>query len=330
MIECIFTIDYEIYGNGQGSLRELVYAPTKKLVEIFHNWNAFLVFFVEVAELERIEEYNTDDAIRAIMQQVRELYMQGFEIGLHLHPQWYNARFENGKWLLDYREYNLCELPKKRIYQIVDQAISYFRESLGVADFTPFSFRAGNWLFQPTQDAANVLAERGIKVDSSVFKGGLQRQHKMDYRRALSNGYYWPFSDNVNVSDPNGKLLELPIYTQMVPCWKMLTSKRMGIQRTSFSTVKSSFDKIYRLLNLTRFKYPLKLDFCRMTVEELIRMFDCIIQEDQDDPASFRPIVAIGHTKDLTDFETIEFFLSYLRQKKIAISTFNKIYPKCE
>ena len=24
MIECVFTVDYEIYGNGQGSLRELV------------------------------------------------------------------------------------------------------------------------------------------------------------------------------------------------------------------------------------------------------------------------------------------------------------------
>ena len=27
MIECIFTIDYEIYGNGEGSLQQLVYEP---------------------------------------------------------------------------------------------------------------------------------------------------------------------------------------------------------------------------------------------------------------------------------------------------------------
>jgi len=32
MIDCIFTIDYEIYGNGEGSLRELVYEPTQKFV----------------------------------------------------------------------------------------------------------------------------------------------------------------------------------------------------------------------------------------------------------------------------------------------------------
>ena len=35
MIECIFTIDYEIYGNGQGSLKELVYDPMERLLAIF-------------------------------------------------------------------------------------------------------------------------------------------------------------------------------------------------------------------------------------------------------------------------------------------------------
>ena len=35
MIECIFTIDYEIYGNGQGLLRDQVYEPARKLKEVF-------------------------------------------------------------------------------------------------------------------------------------------------------------------------------------------------------------------------------------------------------------------------------------------------------
>ena len=63
MIECIFTIDYEIYGNGEGSLRELVYEPAEKLMAIFRKWNARFVAFVEVAELEMIEAKGTDPAI---------------------------------------------------------------------------------------------------------------------------------------------------------------------------------------------------------------------------------------------------------------------------
>ena len=60
MIECIFTIDYEIYGNGEGSLRDLVYEPAERLMAIFQKWGARFVAFIEVAELEMIEANKTD------------------------------------------------------------------------------------------------------------------------------------------------------------------------------------------------------------------------------------------------------------------------------
>lgn len=330
MIECIFTIDYEIYGNGEGSLRKLVYEPAQQLMGIFNKLNRRFVVFVEAAELEKIQECGTDNTIDEIRWQIQELYQQGFEIGLHLHPQWYNARYEKGSWLLDYSEYNLCTLTRERIAQIVDRSIAYFRDVLSVADFTPLSFRAGNWLFQPTRTAANVLAERGIKVDSSVFKGGLQHQHKLDYRQALRNGYYWKFTERVEEANPKGALLELPIHTQMVPFWRMLTTKRVGLQRKGSPAAQTGKKRLYRLLDFLRFWHPLKFDFCRMTINELTRMVDTVIREDQENPTSFRPIVAIGHTKDLVDFETVESFLSYLEQKGIAVSTFSDVYQKCK
>lgn len=329
MIECIFTLDYEIYGNGEGSLSELVYEPAEQLMSIFRKRNARFMPFVEVAELEKMEAEGADSAISLVKKQIREFYKDGFELGLHLHPQWCNARYQSGKWLLDYSEYNLCMLPRDRIVQIVDRSITYLREVVGVPDFTPFSFRAGNWLLQPTQPAAEVMAERGIKVDSSVFKGGLQHRHKLDYRPALRNGHYWMFSDSANVPDPQGSLLELPIYTQMVPAWRMLTAKRVGLQRKSSSAVQSGKNKLYRMMDLSRVRHPLKFDFCRMTLEELIRMMDLVIREDEKNPTSFRPIVAIGHTKDLVDFETVESFLAYIERKGIGISTFEKVYNKC-
>ncbi len=330
MIECIFTIDYEIYGNGEGSLKELIYDPAEKLMAVFRKWNVRFVPFVEAAELEMIEAKGADQAIDIVKQQIRKFYRDGFEIGLHLHPQWYNAQFENGRWLLDYSEYNLCTLARERILQIVDRSISYLRNVLGASNFTPVSFRAGNWLFQPTRVAANVLAERGIRVDSSVFKGGLQRQHKLDYRRALRNGYYWWFTDNVAIPHPEGTLLELPIYTRMVPMFKMLTAKRVGLQQKASLAARGNKARLYRLMDFLRFRYPLKLDFCRMTINELIAMMDRVSREDQKNLALYKPMVVIGHTKDLVDIETIESFLSYLRQKGIAVSTFKEVYHKCK
>ena len=334
MIECIFTIDYEIYGNGQGSLKELIYEPTQKLLGIFDKAKAKIVVFVEVSELEQIEASGTDSTINDVKYQVQELYRQGHEIALHLHPQWYNARWKNGNWELDYSEYNLCALPQKRIFQIIDRSIAYLRNITGATDFTPFSFRAGNWLFQPTQTLANALAEQGIRVDSSVFKGGLQHQHKLDYRLSLRNGHYWRFSDDVNVHDHKGALLELPIHTQIVPTWKIFTTKRVGLQRKTAPASRTNKNhdggkKLQRLMDFMRFRYPLKLDFCRMTINELTRMMDTVIKEDQQDPTIFRPIVAIGHTKDLVDFETVKSFLSYLDQKNIPVATFEDVYQRC-
>lgn len=328
MIEFIFTLDYEIYGNGTGSLRDLVYEPTEQLRSIFRKWNARFVNFVEVAEFERIDQEGADPAIDRIKEQVKRLRQEGFEIGLHLHPQWYNARFEHQQWKLDYLEYNLCQLHQDRICQIVDRSLAYLQHVLDERHFTPLSFRAGNWLFQPTQPTASVLADRGVRIDSSVFKGGLQRYHHLDYRRALKNGYYWRFSRDASEPDVTGSMVEIPIYTEMVRPWKMPTSKRFGFSSNLGIAGHSNRQKLDRALDFLRFRYPLKLDFCRMTLEELTSMLDRLIWEDRQMPAVYKPIVAIGHTKDLTDVQTVEAFLSYLHTNEIAVSTFESIYSR--
>jgi hypothetical protein len=328
MIDCIFTLDYEIYGNGTGALKELVYEPGERLREIFKKWNAHLVSYVEVAEFERIKEQGTDPAIGLVEEQIRSYRHEGHEIALHLHPQWYNARHEQGRWLLDYDEYNLCRLSRERVQEIVGRALDYMRRVLGDPDYTPLSFRAGNWLFQPTETAASVLAEYGIRIDSSVFKGGVQHSHGLDYRRAQKNGYCWPFRNDANIPDPAGPWMEVPIYSKMVPLWRMRTSKRMAFGSGMGMGGQSLSGKWNRARDFLRFLYPLKFDFCRMTLQEMTSMMEEVLREDQKTPQTYRPIVAIGHTKDLNDLESVDDFLSYLRKKGISVVTFEEIYHK--
>ena len=328
MIECVFTLDYEIYGNGTGALADLVYEPANRLIEIFRKWDARFVAFLEVAELEKIEEFGTDAAIELVRAQIEELYNDAFEIGLHLHPQWYNARREGGSWVLDPAEYNLCRLPRERIAEIVARSLDYLRYVVGQRKFTPLSFRAGNWLFQPTATAAEVLLERGIKIDSSVFKGGLQHSHNLDYRAALKNGYYWRFTSDANKADGNGPWLEFPIYTEMVPVWRMATSKRVGFANSGSFGGRGWSGKANRLRDLMRFRYPRKFDFCRMTFDELKTMLERVIREDKEQPEVYRPLVAIGHTKDLTDPGTVDRLLAFLKAQQISVTTFEAIYPK--
>jgi hypothetical protein len=335
MLECLFTIDYEIYGNGTGSLRELVHDPTQKLLRIFREAGERFVVFVEAAELERIEAKRTDAAIATVREQLGHLRSEGFEIGLHLHPQWYNARPQNGAWVLEDSEYNLCTLKRERIEWMIRRGIGYLRRVLDEPGFTPLSFRAGNWLLQPSHTVAAVLAEQGIRVDSSVFKGGLQRGRGLDYRPALNNGYYWRFQHDVNVEEPQGRLLEMPIHTRLVPFWRMLTCKRLALQQKGNDAVHTAIPRrlrrrTNRFCDLLRFWYPLKFDFCRMTLDELRRCTDEMIREDEKSPTLLKPLVAIGHTKDLEDLETITGFLSYLKKERIKVSTLEGVYERCQ
>lgn len=330
MVECIFTLDYEIYGNGSGSLAELVHDPAARLKETFQRHRVPFVNFVEVAELEKIEEHGTDRAIDDVKRQVRDFYDSGFEIALHLHPQWYNASHGGGRWTLDAGEYNLCTLPRPRIVAIVERSLAYLRHLVGVSSFVPLSFRAGNWLFQPTGDASSVLAEKGIRIDSSVFKGGLQHVHGLDYRPSLRNSDYWRFGRDVNEPDSSGAWVEVPIYTEMVPLWKMRTAKRMAFRHAPGGAPSrpNAVQRVRRMTDFLRVLYPLKLDFCRMTLDELTSMMNRIVRQDRQAPDAYRPIVAIGHTKDLVDLDTIERFLGYLREQQIKVTTFTEAYQR--
>jgi hypothetical protein len=326
MIHVIFTLDYEIYGNGTGSLLDLVYEPTARLMEAFVRLDARFVNYVEAAEFEMIEARRTDPAIDLVTRQVREGHDAGFEVALHLHPQWCGARYELGQWVLDYGEYNLCTLPTERIEHIVDRALAFLRRTVGRDTFTPLAFRAGNWLFQPTAAAARVLRSRGLRIDSSVFKGGVQHVTGLDYRRALGNDPYWTFESDATQVDPQGGWFELPIYAEMVPFWRMVTSKRVGLQTRGAAAGRDLGHRIARIRDYARLRYPLKLDFCRMTLDELTAMMRLIIRRHRSSAGAV-PIVAIGHSKDLTDLGTIEAFLQFLRGEGIQISTFADVFP---
>ncbi len=57
-------------------------------------------------------------------------------------------------------------------------------------------------------------------------------------------------------------------------------------------------------------------------------MIDRVMREDRKSPEIYRPLVAIGHTKDLNDFHAVDAFLAFLRAKDIGVRTFSDVYSK--
>jgi Fe-S oxidoreductase len=116
----------------------------------------------------------------------------------------------------------------------------------------------------------------------------------------------------------------------MVPSWKMITGKRVRLQRKGPSGGGQQGHRLHRWLDRLRPRYPLKFDFCRMTMEELTSFVDQAIREDKKEPDSYKPLVAIGHTKDLVDFRTIAAFLDYLKRQGIKVVNLRDTLARCQ
>jgi len=328
MIECVFTLDYEVFGNGTGSVRELVLEPADRLRRLFERYDSRFVVFPEVAELELIAAARSDPDIDDVAHQLRSLREGGFEVGLHLHPWWYNGRFEHGGWVLDYSEYNLCALDPARVAELLQKALHFLRSLVGDPGFTPMSFRAGHLLLQPGDAVVNVLTSLGISLDSSVYKGGRWRQHNLDYGATLKHGHFWRFEDDPTRRDAAGRMLEVPIHTEMVPTWTMLTSKRVGLERRAAGMSRGRRGLLSRLRDVS-YRRAEKLDFCVLSFDEMRAMIERVRAADRRDPSVYRPLVAIGHTKDLIDLDAVEQTLVYLKSAGISISGFERVAARC-
>jgi len=327
MIYVAFSLDYEIYGNGSGDLNKLVISPTEKMIKIFSDYNVKFTNFVECGSLYMFKNiYNID--LNNINKQILQLYANGHEIGLHIHPQWFNSEYKNNQYFLNFSEVNLCTLSSEKIKSYLKKSISYLNSVIG-EDYVPISFRSGLWLMQPSQPISGILYELGIRIDSSLFKGGVFKNYNVDYSRSIKNSYYWKFSKDVNIPDPDGILYEFPIYSKMSFILKSFNRKKINIslKRPNFNK-KTKLSTLYNSLKTFRLYNPTKLDFCKLTFKEMINMLKREIELDKKDYNTLRPIVFIGHSKNLFDVNTIKLTLDYLMNNNIQIGTFQNYFNK--
>ncbi len=106
--QIVLTVDYEIFGNGSGDVRQHIVEPAERMARICERlWIAPLTIFFEAEEYLAFERHAAEletslgyDPAALIREQVASLVRRGHQFQLHLHPQWYGARFQDDRWLL--------------------------------------------------------------------------------------------------------------------------------------------------------------------------------------------------------------------------------------
>ena len=334
----IFTLDYEIHGNGDGNPYELMVEPTYRLMTLLEKYNQRLTIMADVAEILCFKRYaaetgHDDYHVADIEAQLCEAIKRGHDVQLHVHSSYFKAVHKNGAFDQCIEEYNMAALPIERIDEMVAQCVTYLQTLLKPVkkDYRVWLFRAANWSMMPTENLYRVLVKHGITHDTSVFKGGVQGGNVCyDYREAHDNLFAYSASvRNINEYDAEGQLVEMPIYTEMRPFWdfvsvirvfRMIRAKfhkhkknerlAVSVERLADNANKNdnrklSFKSFFRLS-------PLKMDFNQVSARGLRRMMRNVIRRSAD--KEHVDVILIGHSKTFVPYneKTLEPFLKWV------------------
>ena len=339
MINIIITVDYEIFGDGTGDVRDNLIRPMEKIQSLCNRFGVKLTIFFDICEywaFKRAEEQNLLNHLgyspsTLMKNQIKQLINDGHDVQLHIHPQWLEAYYDKNKWQLNFDKFRIADLPFNEMRELLVKA-KYDLEEM-IKPFTPqyecIVFRAGAFSIQPSEVLIRALNETGILIDSSVVKGltRFDEPFRVDFSKAYSSFRPWWVKKDIlkNVTKDKGEILEVPIYTKETKrFWHFLLLKiqlwtgikkdiqRMYPKEYSLSWKLSLGDK----LSIGYLKHlfenmAVMWDFCELTNREMIVLLKEAIKKRNKQNISYLPLVMIGHPKFYDNHKNFEAFLRY-------------------
>ena len=211
------TLDYELYfGHPTGTVEKCLIEPTNELIRISRNTGINMTFFIDVGFIIQLEKHKTsfyelEKQYVLIVNQIKELIKNGHDCQLHIHPHWEDSSYDGKSWQIDISRYKLTDFSENEISTIFKSYTAYLEKLTGKNVNT---YRAGGWCLQPFDKIKKVFEQNGIKIDSTVYKGGYNTKGNYFYDfRQTPEKTRWRFTNDLTEEDPNGVFLEIPIST---------------------------------------------------------------------------------------------------------------------
>lgn len=330
-LQLVFTLDYEIFGDGSGSVNREQIVPTNQLLDIFDYYNAKLTLFFEYGQYLGYEKFadernNFKNNNELIKEQLVDTVKRGHDIQFHYHPTWFNAVYENNGIKLDTKLFDISDLEENKIEEVVSSGKSFLENLLKPIDnsYKCNSFRAGAWSMKEPEKVVSILKKCGFKCDSSVAPNAKfdSNYGKFDYTKAPKEFGYWYIDNNKNSlidESKNKEFLELPIYTKKssLGFLKYLnqhylkSNKIVSIfYKKKVSEAKmSKWQKIQKILSRNYYM----ADFNTMSHTTLLSMIDEVYKKYKNTDEVV-PLVFIGHSK--SSYFNDELHLLFQKLKK--------------
>src|ERR1044071_7649015 len=338
-----FVDDWELSGNGSGSPRELQFRPMRELVKIYNAHGVRGSFNAEVMQQLTFRKFENEyPELKALADEwdesVRETYRQGHDIQLHIHPQWQNAEYQDGRWKLT-ADWSILNYSRSDARAMLQRGKDYLEKLLKDVDpnYRCLSFRSGAWCIAPSPHMLDLLVELGIVFDMSIV-GGVKsdtRNIKLDSTECEEDflPYYPVMTDARRVSDKAEPIICVPtncFYASRKQVLQHHLEKAVGKVKSKitgptnidngrsvaaygeeWAQIDGSLTKrIYRkgIVPYLRGKHTIS-DLAQLDYPLMMEMLDSIRKRARASGLTDVPVVLENHTKDLHNFSDLEKFL---------------------
>jgi hypothetical protein len=336
--------DWELSGNGSGNIRQLQFEPMRRLTNIYDRLGIRGSFNAEVMQQITFRQHQDHQKELKILadewdDMVRETFRQGHDIQLHVHPQWHNAEYQDGRWKLT-ADWSILNYSREEALQMLRSGKEYLENLLKDIDrnYRCVSFRSGAWCIAPSPHMLDLLVELGIVFDMSIVAGVKYdtRNIKLDYLGCEEEflPYYPVMTDARKVSDKVEPIICVPtncFYASRRQVLKHHLEKAIGKIRRKlagpttvtnngrsveaygeeWAQIDGSLTKrIYRkgIVPYLRGKHTIS-DLAQLDYPLMMEMLDSIRKRSRASGLTDVPVVLENHTKDLHNFSDLERFL---------------------
>lgn len=329
------THDWELRGDGSGDIEEIQFAPMRRLLAIYQKFGARTTFLPDVMQQVRFRSLQAQHSelkreADAWDKHARAAYADGHDIQLHLHSQWSDAQYENGKWQL-HGAWSMLKYECDSANQMVAESKRYLEELLQPIDpqYRCVAFRASALALAPSQHLLSSLASLGIEIDVSMAAGFYLNNEtlELDYRNCEETflPYYPRMDDARNVSDQREPIVCVPL-NHFYGSRREVTRQNLALAtarasrsakasspptpRPQLDTQTSGIARVYEKLIAPAIKRKYFVsDLSRLNYPLMREMLASIRRRARASGLSKLPVVLTNHPKDIRDWEAIERFV---------------------
>ena len=336
--------DWELSGNGSGDVHRLQFEPLRRLVSIYNRLGIRGSFNAEVMQQLTFRQHQDEHKeLKTWANEwddiVRETFRQGHDIQLHIHPQWQNAEYIDGRWHLT-SDWSILNYSREAAHRMLVRGKEYLENLL--SDINPsyrcVSFRSGAWCIAPSPHMLELLVNLGIVFDMSIVAGVKYdtRNIKLDYTACEEDflPYYPVMTDARRVSHKPEPIICVPtncfyasrrqvfrhhlervgskVKSKITP---QATVSNNGRSVEAYGEQWAQIDgslvkRIYRkgIVPYLKGKHTIS-DLAQLDYAVMMEMLTSIRKRARASGLTDVPVVLENHTKDLHNFSDLERFL---------------------